>query len=324
MMLMERFGNLKRRLRDINENHRPKSISNIDSSRRVACEKSEVSFSTSNMKKIEGDRHDVKACYSRNNKKLTRNRNYLWVPAALARSSNFLNGERHLHQEKKAIYSPISATETSSFTHDEASSISYVSASATDDVPWKKEKVFLQGAPKESDWWMEAKGETPKSDDSCGSCDDRCNQLPEFNKLALSVTATTGDDACSSPILESTNNKINTNHMLPQSFLTPSNSHDNIRPEKEFHNCGYTGWLRVREAWRQPVIVNVDSMAASRNGEMINEGGPRRGVPPTVKRELVKCLQERRHFELSRSIPLKDMIEAYCEAWESESEEKQV
>jgi hypothetical protein len=38
-------------------------------------------------------------------------------------------------------------------------------------------------------------------------------------------------------------------------------------------------------------------------------------VPDSVKRDLVKCIKERRHFELSRSIPLKIIITAYNEAW---------
>lgn len=185
------------------------------------------------------------------------------------------------------------------------------------------ENIFLEGPPKESDWWIDGKVENSNFERSYDQCDQ-----PPSDEASLSVAAKSCDAIYSTPVVENDDivdiDERLTDVVKRQSSLeTDMVADNNILEEKKFHNCGLTGWLRVREAWLQPDIDNVES---GTNGETAEENivRSRRGVPPSLKKDLVKCLQDRRQFELSRSIPLKDMIEAYCEAWEAESDEKQL
>jgi hypothetical protein len=130
--------------------------------------------------------------------------------------------------------------------------------------------------------------------------------------------------------LESPNSSLS----LPETDAVSDS--DDVRNQstnsKIFYSCGYAGWLRVREAWRQSENdgkireLATTTTTTEKHGKAIKAKDSvvelKRSIPPTVKRDLVKCLQERRHFELSRSIPLRDMVEAYCVAWESEMDEK--
>jgi hypothetical protein len=76
---------------------------------------------------------------------------------------------------------------------------------------------------------------------------------------------------------------------------------------KRFCNRGLLAWSQAREAW----------VSLGRNtGTESARASP---IPDSFKKELVKCLADRRHFELSQRISLRDMIDAYQDVWNDEA-----
>ena len=76
--------------------------------------------------------------------------------------------------------------------------------------------------------------------------------------------------------------------------------------ERRFRNRGLETWKKGREAWCSESRSQSDA---------IKKAKP---IPASFQKELVKCLADRRQFELSQSIPLADMIEAYTIVWSKE------
>jgi len=73
--------------------------------------------------------------------------------------------------------------------------------------------------------------------------------------------------------------------------------------ERKFCNKGLQTWNQGRQAWRDEGRTHFDAK---------NKAKP---IPAAFQKELVKCLGDRRQFELSQRIPLRDMIEAYTIVW---------
>lgn len=87
--------------------------------------------------------------------------------------------------------------------------------------------------------------------------------------------------------------------------------HPNFRgnANRRFTNRGRQTWCLARAAW----------VAAGRgSGNELVKSPP---IPPPFKKELVRCLGDRRHFELSQRIALGCVIDAYQEVWADGSSE---
>jgi hypothetical protein len=78
------------------------------------------------------------------------------------------------------------------------------------------------------------------------------------------------------------------------------------RSSKKFVNQGLALWEQGREAWK-----SSPTTPPSRRRDPS-------AIPDSFKRDLVKCLGDKRHFELSQRIPLSTMIDAYQQVWENE------
>jgi hypothetical protein len=92
------------------------------------------------------------------------------------------------------------------------------------------------------------------------------------------------------------------------SSTASSSEEDEGKEARRFRNLGLHTWSQGRKAWRE----------AGREDYVPKIRQP---IPSSFKKELVKCLAQRRQFELSQRIPLGDMIEAYTEAWNGGSSE---
>lgn len=88
--------------------------------------------------------------------------------------------------------------------------------------------------------------------------------------------------------------------------LSPAGTTMPGKVERRFRNRGLETWKQGRQAWC--------SESRSQSGP-IKKAKP---IPASFQKELVKCLADRRQFELSQSIPLADMIEAYTIVWSKE------
>lgn len=94
---------------------------------------------------------------------------------------------------------------------------------------------------------------------------------------------------------------------------TDSVGRPEARPEqqqkrsKKFCNRGYETWIQGRQAW------NTATSESPRKPYKIV-------IPESFKAQLVKCLSDRRHFELSQRIPLSEMINAYQDVWNKPNE----
>lgn len=78
--------------------------------------------------------------------------------------------------------------------------------------------------------------------------------------------------------------------------------------ERRFCNRGLETWRRGRKAWCEEGRSRWDGKKKAKP------------IPASFQKELVKCLADRRAFELSQSIPLRDMIEAYTIVWNAGEE----
>jgi len=92
------------------------------------------------------------------------------------------------------------------------------------------------------------------------------------------------------------------------SSTASSSEEDEGKEARRFRNLGFRAWSQGREAWRE----------AGRKDYVPKLHHP---LPSPFKKELVKCLAQRRQFELSQRIPLRDMIDAYAEVWNDSASE---
>ena len=76
--------------------------------------------------------------------------------------------------------------------------------------------------------------------------------------------------------------------------------------ERRFRNRGLEAWKQGRKVWCSEGRNQWDGK---------NKAKP---IPASFQKELVKCLADRRQFELSQPIPLADMIESYTIVWNAE------
>jgi hypothetical protein len=127
-MFRERFGNLKRRIRGINETNTPPSDAHYD-----ATFFGVVPPTTSSCRSVsESDPSKTKyvsSCYGRTHKKFSLHRTGLWLS----------------QRQQQTINSPLSTTDGSSCNHDEMSMVegsSISTSSAAIDSPWKKGKTI--------------------------------------------------------------------------------------------------------------------------------------------------------------------------------------
>jgi hypothetical protein len=71
---------------------------------------------------------------------------------------------------------------------------------------------------------------------------------------------------------------------------------------KRFCNRGLQTWCQSRQVWLSP---------ATKSGKK-KKAPP---IPESFRKELIQCLVERRQFELSQSIPLSCVVNAYEQVW---------
>ena len=76
----------------------------------------------------------------------------------------------------------------------------------------------------------------------------------------------------------------------------------------KFRNCGFETWAQVQEAWRSSGPDTVKECTATTSPS------------PILKQELVKSLSGRRMFDLPQRIPLKNLIGAYNDIWNGDSD----
>jgi hypothetical protein len=85
---------------------------------------------------------------------------------------------------------------------------------------------------------------------------------------------------------------------------SPQSDHDHVGNPyegKRFCNRGLETWCRAREAW-----------VSECSGKALRKSPP---VPASFRKELIKCLADKRHFELSQRIALRCVISAYQQVW---------
>jgi hypothetical protein len=93
---------------------------------------------------------------------------------------------------------------------------------------------------------------------------------------------------------------------LSESAAATASASSTRSSSKKFVNQGLALWEQGREAWKSSATT-----PPSRRRDPA-------AIPDSFKRDLVKCLGDKRHFELSQRIPLSTMIDAYQQVWENE------
>jgi len=149
---------------------------------------------------------------------------------------------------------------------------------------------FLDRPLNESDWWED---DADDDDDSSSSADDD-------DESTASLSSFSSQGASSVPTPTSSTDST-----------TPAEQHrTNIEKNKQrFCNRGLQTWNRGRQVWREQGRRQFDAKTMKA-----------KPIPASFQKELVKCLADRRQFELSQQIPLRDMIEAYTVVWASGAE----
>lgn len=199
------------------------------------------------------------------------------------------------------------------------------------------ENFLPNGSPNESDWW-------PVEENS----EDNTNVASTERKTVSPIRSKHNSRSVYSPSVEEDidededKNEDNSNNVTSKSEQQST---------KVFRNCGYLTWTQSRKAWRFPendITLGdatdsiVECYNDNQNRKQQNRAATKKAkqkttasssqwrqqlqkqerqkqrnepIPENVKRDLIKCIKERRHFQLSRSVPLKDIIDAYTEVW---------
>jgi hypothetical protein len=178
------------------------------------------------------------------------------------------------------------------------------------------------GRISEADWWQhdaDDEGEMiarPEEEElevesEQDNDDEEEEEQDEYNDNDQASLASTGGGGGTTP--SSSLSPSSETSSLSAAVNNTNNSATN--KQKKFVNQGLALWLQGREAWKT-------TRPAATATATTPPGGVRRrdpaSIPDSFKKELVKCLGDRRHFELSQRIPLSTMIEAYQEAWKIE------
>jgi hypothetical protein len=158
----------------------------------------------------------------------------------------------------------------------------------------KENFVFKQGTLQESDWWESDSQTEEEGLELSFSVDSR------ERRMEKDAPWNDSSSTSSSAVLVSSSEAEDTIHH---------------RHCKHFRNRGYETWVAARQAW---IEQGRDDAVA------VQESSSRRPpVPDKFKKELVKCLADKRQFELSRPIPLSEIIHAYNQAWNIESDDNE-
>lgn len=153
---------------------------------------------------------------------------------------------------------------------------------------WKAENFLARGRLVESDWWED--------------CDDA-------SSCSSSSDSSDHDGSCFSDDDES---RVSTDVEQLQKYYYEQlenerrqNTSTDSWPKhgKRFCNRGLQTWSQARQAWLSP----------EQRGATKKKKAPR--IPESFRKELIQCLIERRQFELSQSIPLSCVVNAYEEVW---------
>jgi hypothetical protein len=177
------------------------------------------------------------------------------------------------------------------------------------------------GRISEADWWQheadDDEGEMiarPEEEElevesEQDNDDEEEEEQDEYNDNDQASLASTGGGGAATP-----SSSLSPSSETSSLSAAVNNSTSTTKKQKKFVNQGLALWLQGREAWKttRPAVTATTPVP----------GGVRRrdpaSIPDSFKKELVKCLGDRRHFELSQRIPLSTMIEAYQEAWKNE------
>lgn len=83
---------------------------------------------------------------------------------------------------------------------------------------------------------------------------------------------------------------------------------------QRFVNRGYELWSLSRHAWVTAATVADDKSATTTKTTALVKSPP---IPAAFRKELIKCLADRRQFELSQRIALSCVIDAYQQVWQN-------
>jgi hypothetical protein len=183
------------------------------------------------------------------------------------------------------------------------------------EADWWKDEIVVECDPYEQE-------DEPDDDDEAKNPPptdhgELCNAGEEPNHMYDGSSLTSGGASASETTTTSPSNQS----------ITSSHSHY----QKVFVNRGLALWEQGREAWKSaPAVLSNhphddhrSMLLATGDVALLSPLSSRRrdpaAIPESFKRELVQCLEDKRHFELSQRIPLQTMIEAYQHVWNNGS-----
>lgn len=188
---------------------------------------------------------------------------------------------------------------------------------------WKAEN-FVSAPLVEDDWWEDV-------DDDIDDNDDDIDDTSSYNTSICGKHGTYSDDddddeesrqqqlRSTIPIWNSLTNSSEASqpiHMLSGSYTSSSSTTDRRSKDgkRQFCNRGLQIWHQTRRIWK----MELHQQRQQQNKTKVSPTSFKKQqilIPESFRKELVQCLADRRQFELSQSIPLSCVINAYEEVW---------
>lgn len=178
------------------------------------------------------------------------------------------------------------------------------------DPPWNAANFLPSGPLIDSDWWDD------HNDIVSSSSSGASHEIYEQRHDSFNDSDDDDDDDesyCSEirSCISNHNDDVDTNHIELQQYEQDEN-HNNTRTihTKRFCNRGLQTWIQTRHVWKTTKYIPPVTMT--------NTMKPKKSIsilPVSFRKELTQCLMDRKQFELSQSIPLSCMINAYQDVW---------
>jgi hypothetical protein len=160
----------------------------------------------------------------------------------------------------------------------------------------------------EDDWWENDNNDDRDIDDE-SSCDVSING---YATKGGTISDDDGDIDNSRVVQQmsynnapSWDNDIDLNYDKNDSYTSTTNNEG-----KKFCNRGLQTWHQARETWLS--ASKLDQCSSSKDHRKKKDTPP---IPESFRKELIQCLIDRRQFELSHSIPLVCVVDAYQQVW---------
>lgn len=188
---------------------------------------------------------------------------------------------------------------------------------------------FLEAPLVEDDWWEDDHNDDDDDDESSNSDsihekrsvtssfddDDDDSRVANYIMRLQQQYSNAATSANPQSSWETTDKSIELSDASTENVMASHESlvNNTAKGQKRFCNRGLQTWYLARQKWRPTSTDQGDSLPMMKAKKSTLHSPV---IPESFRKELKQCLIDRRHFELSQSIPLSCVVDTYIEVWQ--------